>query len=63
MPQKKQGKSGGARKIGRNKVKCARYQSRDTRFRHKLARILKSNGKEAARIYRLGHARGLRVAV
>ncbi len=63
MLQKKQGKSGGARKIGRNLKKCQGYRSRDTRYWHKLARILKSNGKEAARIYRLGHARGLRVAV
>lgn len=63
MPQKKQGKSGGARKIGNNKVKCARYRSRDTRFWHKLARIRQSNGKAAANVYRLAHLRGKRAAV
>ena len=59
----KQAKSGGAKKIGRNKVKCARYRSRDTRFKHKLARVLKSNGPEAANAYRSVHVRGERVAV
>jgi len=62
MPNK-QAKSGGARKIGRNKPKCARYRSRDTRYRNKYARVLKSNGAKAADAYRLAHVRGVRVAV
>lgn len=58
----RQAKSGGARKIGTNKEKCARYRSRGTRFKNKLTRVLKSNGKAAADAYRRGHLKGDRVA-
>ena len=34
---------GGAKKIGRNKVKCARYNSEDRRSKHKLKRFIKNN--------------------
>ena len=59
----RQAKSGGARKIGRNEVKCALYRARGTRFKNKLARVLRSNGKAAADAYRLAHVRGQRVTV
>ena len=59
----KQAKSGGARKIGRNKVKCQRYRSRGTRFTNKLARVRQSSGPKAASAYRRAHLRGERVAV
>ena len=35
--------SGGARKIGRNKVKCTRYYSENRRSEHKLKRFMKNN--------------------
>lgn len=37
----KSGKGGGARKIGRSKVKCARYLSRHQREKNKNRRIKK----------------------
>jgi len=58
-----QAKSGGAKKVGRNLEKCKRYRSRDARYKHKLARILQSNGAKAADDYRLAHIKGLRAAV
>jgi hypothetical protein len=44
-------KSGGARKYGRNSVKCQRYRDRKSRERNKLRRILKSNGLKSAQHY------------
>ena len=35
--------SGGARKIGRNKSKYAKYYSEDRRSKHKLKRFIKNN--------------------
>ena len=58
-----QQKSGGSKKHGRNLVKCKRYRARGTRLKNKLARILRSNGLEAARKYRLAYARGERARV
>ena len=58
MPGPSQAKSGGAKKVGRNLAKCARYRSRGRRYLHKMARILQSNGPAAAETYRLAHLRG-----
>ena len=63
MPGQSQSKSGGAKKYGRNLAKCKRYRQRDTRYKHKLARVLQSNGPAAANAYKLAHVRGLRAAV
>jgi len=41
--EKSQKAGGGLRKIGRNKVKCERYLSRDTRIKNKLRRFIKHN--------------------
>ena len=51
MTQAKQAKSGGARKIGRNKEKCARYRAMHTREMNKVRRVLRSNGWDAAQAY------------
>jgi hypothetical protein len=58
-----QAKSGGAKKYGRNKIKCQRYRDRDTRFRNKMKRILRSNGPAAAQRYKIAHLRGERARV
>jgi hypothetical protein len=42
-----QSKHGGAKKYGRNKVKCANYRSAMTAEHHKAKRVLQSNGKAA----------------
>lgn len=47
-----QRKSGGSRKIGRNKEKCALYATRRRRFKNKLRRIEKSEGEGAANYYK-----------
>ena len=47
-------KSGGARKIGRNKDKCKRYAIGLRRWRNKQRRVLRSSGAKAARAYRKG---------
>ena len=44
MPEQKQKKGGGSKKIGRNKVKCAHYKAMHTREKNKLRRVLRSNG-------------------
>ena len=47
------GKSGGgARKYGRNKVKCDLYARGQRRYKAKLKRILKSGGAKAAAAYK-----------
>ena len=46
-----QAKSGGAKKIGRNKEKCARYKAMHTREMNKVRRVLRSNGWDAAQAY------------
>jgi len=51
-------KHAGANKAGRNKIKCERYRSRGLRLSHKLSRIHKSNGPDAARAYQTAVARG-----
>ena len=47
----KQKKSGGGRKLERNKDKCKSYRSLKTREKNKLKRILQSNGVKAAEEY------------
>ena len=37
----KQRKSGGNRKIGRNKVKCAKYRAENRRIKNKIRKITK----------------------
>lgn len=51
MAESQKAKSGGARKIGRDRFKCERYRNANTRERNKLKRIRQSNGIEAARQY------------
>jgi len=41
--EKNQKAGGGLRKIGRNKAKCERYLSRDTRTKNKLKKFIKHN--------------------
>jgi hypothetical protein len=48
-------KHGGSRKIGRNTAKCASYRARKVGERHKLKRILQSNGYGAAMAYANKH--------
>ena len=55
-----QRKSGGTKKHTRNKEKCAAYARRRTRFKHKAARVLQSNGKEAYAAYLRGPLHALR---
>lgn len=47
------GKKG--RKFGRNADKCKRYKAGQRRERHKLKKIVKSNGVVAARAYASKH--------
>jgi len=52
------------RKLGRNEAKCKRYRSEQRREKHKIKRVLQSNGAEAARAYAeerglMGHFRSL----
>ena len=42
-------------KEGRNKVKCAKYRANSVREKNKIKRILKSNGKKAAKFYAKHH--------
>jgi len=44
MPEQKQQKGGGLKKIGRNKSKCSRYAAMHIREKNKLRRVLRSNG-------------------
>ena len=53
-------KSGGARKIGRNKDRCKLYASRLRRHANKQKRILQSSGVKAARDHRRGPAHSIR---
>jgi hypothetical protein len=55
MPKKSQQKSGGAKKYGRNKDKCAQYKAMKTREKNKLKRVFRSNGIEAAKEYAEKH--------
>ena len=48
MPKQQQKKSGGSRKIGRNKDKCASYKIFNTREKNKVRRVLKSSGLQEA---------------
>jgi hypothetical protein len=54
MAKQKQG-GGGNRKHGRNKVKCANYQTRHLKEKHTLKRILQSNGFGPALSYSRSH--------
>jgi hypothetical protein len=47
-------KSGGAKKHGRNKEGCAHYRAMHTREKHKVRRVLRSSGLEAAQVYAAG---------
>lgn len=42
-----QKKSGGAKKIGRNKIKCERYRSRGTKEKNKASKAATRAGKLA----------------
>jgi hypothetical protein len=42
---------GGTRKYGRNVAKCKLYRDHHIREKHKLKRVLRSNGYKAAVIY------------
>ena len=42
----------GSRKIGNQKARCERYRQSGILLRHKLKRILRSNGTRAATSYR-----------
>jgi len=46
-----QAKSGGAKKIGRSKEKCAHYRAMHAREMNKVRRVLRSNGWDAAQAY------------
>ena len=50
-----QKKSGGSKKIGRNREKCARYRGLHIREKHKVKRVLCSSGAEAAKQYAEKH--------
>ena len=41
----------GNRKLGRDKVKCARYTASHRREKAKVKKVLKSSGKKAALLY------------
>lgn len=51
MAHKQKTKSGGARKHGRNKNKCANYRAMHTREKNKLKRVLRSSGLSEAQLY------------
>ena len=44
-----------SRKLGRNKVKCARYAASKQREKRKVAHVLNSSGKKAALAYAEAH--------
>lgn len=53
-------KSGGKRKYGRNLGKCKSYRDHQTREKHKIKRILRSNGLAYAQAWaRERHVEGL----
>lgn len=49
--QVQKAKSGGAKKIGRNKERCAKYRMFKTREKNKTRRMLRSSGLLAAESY------------
>lgn len=51
MADNKAKKGGGARKIGRGKIKGTRYQNQKTREKNKTVRVARSSGKPAALAY------------
>ena len=51
MTKSQQGKSGGAKKYGRDAAKCQKYKLTQVREKNKLKRVLQSNGSKAARKY------------
>lgn len=58
MAEKK--KSGGSKKHGRNKDKCKAYAVGLRRYKHKVKRVLRSSGENAAADYarkHYGHAK------
>jgi hypothetical protein len=55
MAPQTQRKSGGAKKIGRNKTKCEAYRNSKRREYNKLKRVVQSNGLVAAEAYMLKH--------
>lgn len=50
-----QKKNGGNKRIGRDKVKCNIYRLHQTREKHKIIKIARSNGLEAALKYAKEH--------
>lgn len=58
IPKKKGGKQqkgAGTKKYGRNKIRCVRYKLHKTREKHKIVRVAKSSGREAALEYATKH--------
>ena len=51
MPAQSGRKSGGARKYGRNKVKCQKYRDHNRRAKNKIKRVLQSCGYEYAVVW------------
>ena len=54
MKEQKKG-GGGTRKHGRDKGRCAQYRSQQRGEKHKVKRVLESNGLEAAKKYAVKH--------
>jgi len=60
MGKQKQGKSGGARKIGRNSDKCKKYCACHVREKHKLKKVLQSCGRKFAEKWAVDHGMNLK---
>ena len=52
MPKQSNAPKGSSRKVGRNKSKCDAYRAHGTRTKHKIKRILQSNGSKAVESYK-----------
>jgi hypothetical protein len=60
MGKVKQGKSGGARKIGRMSAKCKKYQACHIREKNKLKKVLRSCGRKFAEKWAADHGMNLK---
>ena len=52
MPKQSNAPKGSSRKVGRNKSKCEAYRAHGIRSKHKIKKILQSNGIKAAESYK-----------
>jgi len=52
---KKEKKSGGSKKYGRNEAKCKAYRASKNREKNKIKRILQSEGLKAAELFAEKH--------